>query len=210
MSATVADAAAARLDDLLTDRRPKGRGTAWWGMVMLITTESMVFFGLFTAYFFVRAGAGEWPLGGIEKPELVRISIFTAVLWGSTIPVVWAERAIKRGDVRALQVGLLASWLMGAAFVVHEFGIEYPALTFGWDTNAYGSLYYTITGLHGLHLIAGLVMSAVVQAKAWTGRLDEHRHTTVEVFALYWHFVDVVWVFVFSVVYLSAHFLNAT
>lgn len=205
MTAPAEAITAERVDDLLTRQRPKGRGTAWWGMVMLITTEAMLFFGLLAAYFFVRAGAGEWPLGGIERPELVRISIFTAVLWGSTIPVVWAERGIKAGDVARLRAGLLAAFAMGLAFVAHQFAIEWPGLTFGWRDNAYGSLFYTITGLHGLHIVAGLAMSLVVQIKAWTGRFDATRHVTVELFGLYWHFVDAVWLFVFSSLYLSVH-----
>jgi heme/copper-type cytochrome/quinol oxidase subunit 3 len=174
-------------------------------MVMLITTEAMVFVALLSAYFFVRAGAPHWPLGGIEKPPLERIGLFTAVLLGSTIPVVWAERGIRKGDVRQLQVGLLAGFFMGLAFVAHQFLLEWPDQHFGWRDNAYGSLFYTITGLHGLHVIAGLLMSLVVQAKAWTGRFDAEHHTTVEVFSLYWHFVDAVWVFVFSSLYLSVY-----
>jgi len=174
-------------------------------MVMLITTEALVFFALLSSYFFVRAGAPHWPLGGIEQPPLDRISFCTAVLLGSTIPVVWAERGIRKGDVRQLQVGLLAGFLMGLAFVAHQFLLEWPELHLGRRDNAYGSLFYTITGLHGLHVIAGLLMSLVVQAKAWTGRFDAEHHTTVEVFSLYWHFVDAVWVFVFSSLFLSVY-----
>jgi heme/copper-type cytochrome/quinol oxidase subunit 3 len=182
----------------------KVRGTAWWGMISLIATEAMIFAGLLGSYFFVRASAKEWPLGGIEAPELGRISIFTVVLLASSLPVVWAEAGVRRGRLRQLRLGLFLSFLLGAVFIVNQ-GLEYRELTFGVRDNAYGSLFYGITGLHGLHVVVGLLMSLVVQIKAWMGRITPERHVTLQVFAMYWHFVDVVWIFVFSSLYLSPH-----
>jgi len=76
---------------------------------------------------------------------------------------------------------------------------------FGWRTNAYGSIFYATVGLHAAHVVIGLLMSLVVQLKAWQGRFSAERHLTVEVYALYWHFVDAVWLFVFPVFVLSPH-----
>jgi heme/copper-type cytochrome/quinol oxidase subunit 3 len=180
------------------------RGTAWWGMMSLIATEAMIFAGLLGSYFFTRAAAKQWPLGGIEAPELSRISVFTVVLLGSSLPIFWAEAGIRRGDVRRLRIGLFLSFLLGACFLVN-LGFEYGELTFGARDNAYGSLFYAITGLHGLHVLVGLLMNMVVQAKARLGRVTKDRHVTVTVFGMYWHFVDVVWIFVFSSLYLSPH-----
>ena len=180
------------------------RGTAWWGMMSLIATEAMIFAGLLGSYFFTRAAAKEWPLDGIEAPELPRIVLFTVVLLGSSVPIFWAEAAIRRGDVRRLRIGLFLSFLLGTAFLVN-LGFEYDELTFGARDNAYGSLFYAITGLHGLHVLVGLLMNLVVQAKARLGRVTKDRHVTVTVFGMYWHFVDVVWIFVFSSLYISPH-----
>ena len=93
---------------------------------------------------------------------------------------------------------------MGAAFLANQV-FEFRGLEFGLDENAYASLFIVTTGLHGLHVLAGLLMSVVVQLKARLGQFDENRHLTVSIFTLYWHFVDVVWIFVFSSLYLSAH-----
>ena len=180
------------------------RGTAWWGMMSLIATEAMIFAGLLGSYFFTRAASKEWPLDGIEAPELPRIIVFTVILLGSSVPIFWAEAAIRRGDVRRLRIGLLLSFLLGAAFLVN-LGFEYDELTFGARDNAYGSLFYAITGLHGLHVLVGLLMNVVVQLKARLGRVSRERHVTVTVFGMYWHFVDVVWIFVFSSLYVSPH-----
>jgi heme/copper-type cytochrome/quinol oxidase subunit 3 len=103
-----------------------------------------------------------------------------------------------------LRAGLLISFLLGAVFLVNQV-LEYEELHFGVRDNAYTSTFYVITGLHGLHVMVGLVMSAVVQVKAWTGRITRERHVTAQVFSMYWHFVDVVWIFVFSSLYISPH-----
>jgi heme/copper-type cytochrome/quinol oxidase subunit 3 len=183
-------------------RRRRTYPTGWWGMVVLIMTEAMIFAGLLGSYFFVRAISPEWPLGGIEPPELRRISLFTVVLLGSSVPVFWAEAAIRRGDQRRLRLGLLLSFLLGVSFMVNLV-FEYEELHFGVRDNAYASLYYAITGLHGLHVFVGLLINLVVQVKAWQGKFTASRHLTVEIFGLYWHFVDVVWIFVFSSLYVS-------
>jgi heme/copper-type cytochrome/quinol oxidase subunit 3 len=180
----------------------RGYPLGWWGMVVLIATEATVFLGLLGSYFYLRAGSAEWPQGGIKLPELLDISIFTVVLLGSTFPVLWAESAVERGRVGHMRVALFVAWLMGAAFLAHQIW-EYAHLDFGIRDNAYASIFLVTTGLHGLHVLAGLLISAVVQLKARLGQFTADRHLTVSVFALYWHFVDVVWVFVFSSLYLS-------
>jgi cytochrome c oxidase subunit III len=178
--------------------------SGWWGMVLLILTEASVFAALISSYFFLRATSPEWPQGGIDPPELGRISIFTVVLLASSVPVFWADHVIRRGDLRAVRVALAVSFALGAAFVVNQV-LEYRSLEFRWTDNAYASLFWIITGLHGLHVLAGLVMNGVVQAKAWTGRLSARRHLTLRVFGMYWHFVDAVWIVVFTSLYLSPH-----
>ncbi len=197
MTVTAATVAAA------TPQR-RGYPIGWWGMVVLIATEGTIFAGLLSSYFFVRATSPEWPLEGIEPPELTLIVPFTFVLLASSLPLFWAEAAVRRGRISAVRTGLLISFVLGAAFLANQ-GYEYYELDFGLRDNAYTSLFYVTTGLHGLHVLVGLLMNLVVQAKAWTGRITTERHLTLSVFSLYWHFVDVVWIFVFSSLYLSAH-----
>ncbi len=176
----------------------------FWGMVILIATEATVFGALLSAYFFVRATSHTWPQGGIRPPDLTRITVFTVVLLASSVPLFWGEHAIRKGRVGQLRVALLISFVLGLAFVVNQ-AFEFGGLEFSASDNAYASLFIVITGLHGLHLLAGLMMSVVVQVKASLGWFDADRHLTVTVFGLYWHFVDVVWIIVFSSLYLSAH-----
>ena len=178
------------------------RSSAFWGMVMAIATESMLFAGLLSSYFFLRAGADEWPLGGIPEPELRLVVPFTVVLLSSSVPVWYAERAIEHGNVTGLRVGLAAGWLLGAAFIAYT-SYEFATSEFGVGANAYASVFHITIGLHAIHVLIGLAGSLGVQAKAWTGRIDGERHRTVRLWAMYWHFVDVVWVAVFTSLYLS-------
>ncbi len=182
----------------------RGYAVGWWGMVTLIATEATVFTALLSAYFFIRATSPSWPQDGIRPPDLTRISVFTVVLLGSSIPLLWGEAAIRRGQVGKLRVALLVSFLMGAAFLVNQV-FEFHGLEFQASDNAYASLFIVITGLHGLHVLAGLLISALVQLKARLGWFDATHHLSVSIFALYWHFVDGVWIFVFSSLYLAAH-----
>jgi cytochrome c oxidase subunit 3 len=186
-------------------RAPGGYDRGFWGIAMVIATEAVIFLGLVSSYFFLWASSKHWPQGGIERPELFRLWIFTPVLLLSSVPVFWAEWAIRRGKVMQLRIGLFIAFLMGLAFLVNQL-IEYRELTFGWRDNAYASVFYTTTGLHGLHVFVGLLISLVVQIKAALGRYTAERHTNVQVFSLYWHFVDGVWIVVFSSLYLAPHF----
>jgi heme/copper-type cytochrome/quinol oxidase subunit 3 len=182
----------------------RGYSTAWWGMVVLITTEAMVFLALLASYFFIRASSPRWPPTGIPLPELHRSIVFSVVLLGSSIPIFWMEWALFRGRMGAVKAGLLIGFLMGAAFLGNT-AYDFTHMEFGWRENAYSSLFYVIIGLHALHVLLGLLMSATVQAKVWTGRVTPEHHVTPEVFSLYWHFVDGVWIFVFASLILSPH-----
>jgi cytochrome c oxidase subunit III len=182
----------------------RGYSTAWWGMVVLITTEAMIFLALISAYFFVRSSSTTWPLGGIEPPELPPTIFFTVILLGSSIPIFWMEHALGRGHMRQVEIGLLISFVMGAAFLVNT-AYDFRHMGFGWRDNTYASLFYVILGLHALHVLAGLLMNATVQAKALTGRVTPEHHVSPEVFALYWHFVDGVWILVFGSLFVAAH-----
>jgi cytochrome c oxidase subunit 3 len=181
------------------------RSTGWWGVVLLIANEAALFGALLTGYFYLRFSAPAWPLGGIEPPSLLLPAINTVLLVSSSAAIAWAEHGVTHGHGGRLKLGLAASFVLGAAFLAIQL-FEYSQETFTPQVNAYASLFYTITGLHGLHVLAGLIMLGVIQVRAWLGHFDEQRYLGVQVAAMYWHFVDVVWLFVFTIVYVSPHF----
>jgi heme/copper-type cytochrome/quinol oxidase subunit 3 len=106
--------------------------------------------------------------------------------------------------MRQVAISLAIAFAMGAAFLGDTL-YDFRNMEFGIKENAYASLFWVIIGLHGIHVAIGLLMSATVQVKVWTGRITREHHVTPEVFALYWHFVDGVWIFVFSSLILSPH-----
>jgi heme/copper-type cytochrome/quinol oxidase subunit 3 len=116
----------------------------------------------------------------------------------------WADRAIARGDVRRLRIGLAVAFVLAAAFLGIQV-FEYASSEFSWSTNAYGSLFFTVTGFHGLHVLLALLLNAALQVRAAFGDFDERRHGAVETVALYWHFVDVVWILIFLSLYVGPY-----
>ncbi len=176
----------------------------WWGMVLLITTEATLFTLLVFSYFYLRYLAPQWPPPGLEAPKLTRPVVATIILLSSSGPMIWAERGIKRGSQWRLRAGLLATFVLGVIFLALQI-LEYHDEKFGPQTFAYGSLFFTITSVHGLHVIGGLGMNVVIQIRAWKGQFTRRRNLAVENAALYWHFVDVVWIVVFSSLYISPH-----
>ncbi len=191
-----------------TGRKPKSlQGTeapATWGLLMFIATESIFFALLFSCYFYIRSGAGAWPQGGIESPKLLTPSINTVILLASSVPIFWADASIKRGNQAGLRIGFALSFLLGAVFLVLQLR-EYGSLPFHANVNAYTGLFFVITAFHGVHVFVGMLMNASTQVRAWAGHFSSEDHLAVQNAGWYWHFVDVVWLFVFSIVYISPH-----
>ncbi len=185
-------------------REGSGKSVGYWGTVTMIITESVLFALLLFGYTQLRINAERWPLGDIGDPELVKSGIRSVVLLASTIPMILAEKAAKSRYQRKLRWSLGIAWIMGALFLVGHF-IEWFHLAheFTPTTNAYGSLFYTITGLHALHLIIGLIVAGYLWIGAMAGRYERGSTTGLECGILYWHFVDAVWVFVYGTLYLS-------
>lgn len=177
----------------------------WWGMVLLIVTEASLFVYLLFSYFYLGSMArGPWPPSGL--PELRLALPNTGVLLLSSGTMWWAESGIRRGDETRLRLGLLLTLMLGAGFLGIQV-IEYHHQAFTPATSAYGSLFYTITGFHGAHVAVGLLMLAVVGLRARLGHFSSRHHLAVTNVSWYWHFVDAVWLAVFTSLYLSPRFI---
>jgi cytochrome c oxidase subunit 3 len=183
-----------------------GRSTAWWGVVLLIAAEATLFAAFLASYFYLASGAIEWPPDGIEPPKLVIPIIASILLIGSSIPMAWAERRIQEGNRTGLRIGLLIAFLMAAVFAGLQI-YEYRHEQFSFSQNSYSGLFFTITGLHGAHVLSALAMNAYLQLRAWRGHFTKRRYIAVSNVTLYWHFVDAVWVFIFISLYLAPRWL---
>lgn len=170
-----------------------------WAMRLLIVTEASFFAYLLFSYFYLGSMASTWPPDG--PPSLRIAGPDTVILLSSSATLWWAERAIKRGALSQLRAGLFITFVLGAVFLGLQ-AVEWSQKSFTPQTSAYGSLYFTVTGFHGAHVAAGLLMNLVVQFWAWRGFFSAERHELVSNAALYWHFVDAVWIAVFTSLYL--------
>ena len=189
----------------LATEEPVGRSTGWWGMTLFIATEATLVASFLGTYFYLRFQSGSpWPPAGIETPDLFRPLIMTGLLLISSVPLVWAERASRtdrRGEALA---GLAVTLLLTAAFLTVQ-GLEYAGQLdqFTITTNAYGGLFYGITGLHAGHVSVGLLLLAWLLAATVREDSAAGRHERIRLALLYWYFLDVVWVAVLFTVYLS-------
>jgi cytochrome c oxidase subunit 3 len=170
------------------------------GMYLFIISEIMLFGAFFTAYFFIRvAQNADWPSAGHEIPVAVAATN-TAILISSSFTMHWALEGIKNDNHRALRAGLLTTFLLGLTFLTVQIN-EYVHLGWGVNDDAQGTIFYSLTGLHGAHVTIGLMLLLFANIRAFRGHYSSKEHRGVEVPGIYWHFVDVMWIVVFTAIY---------
>lgn len=171
------------------------------GLITFLSSEFLMFAGFFVLFLVYRAEAIAWPPEGTEV-ELLLPAINTVILVSSSFVIHYGDTAIKRGDVKGLRKWYLITAAMGAIFLAGQV-YEYLSLGYGLSTNLFSNCFYLMTGFHGLHVFIGLLL---ILGVLWRSRREGHygaeSHTGVEMAEIYWHFVDVVWIILFSLIYL--------
>ena len=188
-------------ETFLDQRKARGTASPVLGMVLFVASEAMFFAALFGAYFSIYAQAAVWPPQRFPIPELPIPTALTVILITSSVVLQTGLRAARRGEAGKLTGRLLVTVLLGVAFLGLQ-GYDYSRLAFGIHDGIYPSLFYVMTGLHMAHVAGGVVFLSIVLAQARSGQLSLDRHEPVEAAAIYWHFVDVVWIGLFTVFYL--------
>ena len=179
------------------------------GMILFIVSEVMFFAGLFAAYFNVRLNATQWPPFVNEATfepfqihhEIVLPAILTTILVLSSVTMQLGVSAIRRGDRTAFLRNTGVTLVLGLTFLIGQV-YDYTQLGFGITDTAFGSTFYTLTGFHGAHVLGGAIMLSVVLYRGMAGQFSARHHDAVEATSIYWHFVDVVWIALFSTLYL--------
>ncbi len=176
-------------------------------MLLFIGSEVMLFASLFAAYFFARFNIADnvWPPlspdGEAYHLPILLTGINTAFLVTSSFTVWWAEHRLAHGDRRGLIRGLWVTIMLGATFLIIQIN-EYAHLDFTPQDQAFGSTFYVLTGAHGLHVFVGLSVLTVMLIRSYRGDFSPTSATPLTAASAYWHFVDVVWVLLFVLVYL--------
>jgi cytochrome c oxidase subunit III len=171
------------------------------GMFLFIASEVMLFGSFFTAYFFIRVVNGyPWPPHGFHLPVFVA-GLNTGILLTSSATMHWALQSIKRGNRAGLKAGLTLTFLMGLTFLLTQV-TEYARIGFAPKDNAFATIFFMLTGLHGAHVLVGLTLLAFANIRAYRGHYSPEHHLGVEIPGIYWHFVDVMWIVVYTTVYI--------
>jgi heme/copper-type cytochrome/quinol oxidase subunit 3 len=179
------------------------RASGWWAMIFTVFTEASLFAYLLFSYFYLAVQPhlpGNFPEGG--PPSLTLALPNTIILLVSSLAVAWAQFGIERGNRWRLVAGLGTGAALGAVFLVVQ-GYEWADKPFPLSSTPYSSLYFVITGFHMAHVIVGVLMLIALTWWSWAGYFNSRRFAHIHIGALYWHFVDAVWLLVFFTFYIT-------
>lgn len=182
-----------------------GRSMEWWGMILFITSEALIFANFIAAYLYLEIR--NWNNFAWQLPSDITYPIInTIILICSSIPAHIAGRGIARGNQRQLKLGLFFAILMGAIFLggqIYEYSGLFGTFNFTPSKDIFGSAFFTLTGFHGLHVTVGAIFLLICLIRAMRGDFTAKKHFAVQAAEMYWHFVDIVWIIVFSLIYLA-------
>lgn len=174
------------------------------GLWIFLVSEILIFGSLITAYAYVRISSGSWPISTETHNSLLGMTN-TIILLTSSLAMVLSLYAIRQGNISGFKIGLGSTFALGAAFLVIKLGFEWPDLIgkgFTINSGMPASIYYALTGLHAVHVGVGLVAVAYLIFRTYNLGFTNKKHVAVENVGLYWHFVDIVWIFLFPLFYL--------
>jgi len=182
------------------------------GFILFLASEVMFFGGLFAAYFIARADSPSWPPEELLSPEQIAAGVklevefalpflATILLVLSSVTIQFGVWAIAKGDRSGLIRWLFISIVLGLIFLVAQM-YDYSQLHFSAGDTVYGTTFYTLTGFHGAHVAGGIIFMSVILVRSMAGQFSASNHEAVEACSFYWHFVDVVWIILFAVIYI--------
>ncbi|MBI2983637.1 MAG: heme-copper oxidase subunit III [Chloroflexi bacterium] len=201
------------------ESQPSRFSAGMWAVVLFISSETMFFSALFTTYFYLRARIPEWEpvfqrcvsaecekptwqslteIGGLAIPLVL---INTVVLVSSSVTMQLAVNAIKKDERGAGTFWLALTVAMGTWFILGQ-GYEYFTLGFLPDNSIFAAVFFTLTGFHGAHVTGGIVANALALFRTTKGHFTARRHLFLEGASIYWHFVDIVWIGLFTTIYI--------
>ena len=194
------------------DAKRGGMDPALLGMMLFIASEVMFFAALFAAYFNVAATLpvfpplnihGERTLDAFHFPYLP--IIMTIVLLTSSVTMQWATGRIREGDRTGLNRAVAVTLILGIFFMflwAYEYYLLLTEEDFGINSGVYGTMFYALTGFHGAHVFGGLIGLGVILSRGIAGQFSKRHHVAVEAVHYYWHFVDIIWILLVTVIYI--------
>jgi len=178
----------------------------WWGFVGMILIEATVIASLIASYFYLKMGSISWPPAGTEMPKLLLPTINTFILLVSSLAMHRADKSIGEGKQKQLIRGLVIGIVLASVFLGIK-AYEYSHLEYDWSTHSYGSIVWSISMFHAAHVLSVVLKTIIVAYLAVRGYFNQQRRLGVTVNGLYWHFVVVIWIPLYVVLYWSPRFL---
>jgi cytochrome c oxidase subunit 3 len=182
-------------------RAPRELSGPVLGMVLFVASEAMFFAAFFGAYFTIRTSLDVWPPEGIPRPEIGIPAVLTVLLVSSSVVLQFGLLRMRGSNPRRGTAYLGVTIALGVSFLALQL-YDYSQLGFGVKDGVFGTLFYVMTGLHMAHVFGGVVFLSLVFGQAASGLLTRAQHDSFEAGTIYWHFVDVVWICLFTVFYL--------
>lgn len=176
-------------------------GNKMFGFIVFLVSESVIFLSFFAGYIVYKITTPNWLPAGVSGLEIKDPAINTVILVSSSFVIYLAERALQRHDLMKFRLFLLATMAMGSYFLVGQ-ALEWNSLAFGFTSGVFGGMFYLLTGFHGLHVFTGILLQLIIFVRSFIPGNYDSGHFGVNATSLFWHFVDVIWIVLFVLIYL--------
>ncbi len=175
-------------------------GNKMFGFIVFLLSESVIFLSFFAGYIVYKTTTLDWLPAGVSGLEVKDPAINTVVLVASSFVIYLAERALQNHNLKGFRLFLLLTMAMGTYFLIGQ-AIEWSNLEFGFTSGVYGGMFYLLTGFHGLHVFTGILLQGIVLGRSFLPGNYDTGHFGVNATSLFWHFVDVIWIVLFILIY---------
>lgn len=171
-----------------------------FGFIVFLLSESVIFLSFFAGYIVYKTTTTDWLPTGVSGLEVRDPAINTVVLVSSSFVIYFAEQALERHNLKQFRLLLFATMAMGTYFLVGQ-AIEWNSLEFGFTTGVFGGTFYLLTGFHGLHVFTGILLQGIMLGRSFIPGNYDNSHFGINATSLFWHFVDVIWIILFILIY---------
>ncbi|WP_353930335.1 heme-copper oxidase subunit III [Okeanomitos corallinicola TIOX110] len=175
-------------------------GNKMFGFIVFLLSESVIFLSFFAGYIVYKTTSENWLPAGVEGLEVLAPSINTVILVASSFVIYFAEKNLEQKNLVGFRIFLLATMLMGSYFLYGQ-AVEWSQLEFGFTSGTYGGMFYLLTGFHGLHVFTGILLQLIIFIRSFLPGNYDNGHFGVNSTSLFWHFVDVIWIILFILIY---------
>jgi cytochrome c oxidase subunit 3 len=175
-------------------------GNKMYGFIVFLLSESVIFLSYFAGYAIYKTTSANWLPPGVTGLEIKDPTINTVILVSSSFVIYFAEKCLEKKNLAGFRIYLLLTMLMGSYFLYGQ-AVEWRSLEFGFTSGTFGGLFYLLTGFHGLHVFTGILLQSIILIRSFLPGNYDNGHFGVNATSLFWHFVDVIWIVLFILIY---------